>query len=137
MDLLIVCYFTFSARRWDLKSKKIYIIIKYFNKYSFDKKKGKDIESENKEKLMVNMDNENKKANRNIQQPQIKVFSCFSCGHPYKAYPPDSSFMFAYLSPCSETNNLKSNHNHKQPYECINCTHRNYLYWCQGHYNSL
>ena len=64
----------------------------------------------------------NNQSRKQQKQPQIEIFSCFNCGHPYKAYPPDSSFNFAYISPCSETHNLEDNHNHRQPYECVNCT---------------
>lgn len=107
----------------------MFIIIKYFN-ILLKRRRENKIESENKDELIQNNINQH---NKQQKQPDIEIFSCFNCGHPYKAYPPDSSFNFAYISPCSETQNLEDNHNHRQPYECVNCTHRNYLYWCQGH----
>ena len=77
-----------------------------------------NIESENKDELTQNNINQR----RRQQQPQSELFSCFNCGRRYKAYPPDSSFIFPYISPCSETHNLDDNHNHRQPYECVNFT---------------
>jgi predicted RNA-binding Zn-ribbon protein involved in translation (DUF1610 family) len=62
-----------------------------------------------------------------------KSFACHNCGHPYSAYPPDSSFRYAYLNPCQEKSD-DPNHNYKQPYECDNCDFKNELYWCGGHY---
>ena len=82
---------------------------------------------------MIQNNNNNNNNNEKLKQPEIKIFCCFNCGHPYKTYPPDSSFNFAYLSPCKETQDLQPNHNYKQYYECPNCPHRNILYWCQGH----
>ena len=80
----------------------------------------------------MRQDNNNENLKKE-QQPEINIFCCFNCGHPYKANPPDSSFNFAYLTPCQETRDLQPNHNHKQYYECPYCPHRNILYWCQGH----
>src|SRR5687768_13073624 len=66
---------------------------------------------------------------------EVQSFSCQNCGTPYKAHPPDSSFEHAYITPCTETEDLEPNHNYKQGYDCQNesCGHRNFLYWCQGH----
>ena len=70
------------------------------------------------------MTQDNNKQNlKKEQQPEINIFCCFNCGHPYKANPPDSSFSFAYLTPCQETRDLQPNHNHKQYYECPYCPH--------------
>ena len=49
---------------------------------------------------------------RKTIEPKVKIFSYFECGHPYKAFSPDSSFKDAYISPCSEINDLEPNHNH-------------------------
>ncbi|HZB81157.1 MAG TPA: hypothetical protein VE264_07770 [Nitrososphaera sp.] len=32
----------------------------------------------------------------------VKTFAFRNCRHPYSAYPPDSSFRYAYLNPCQE-----------------------------------
>ena len=61
-----------------------------------------------------------------------KTFACGNCGHPYTAYPPDSRYLYAYLSPCEEKSD-DPHHNYKQPYECDNCDFKNELYWCGGH----
>jgi hypothetical protein len=62
------------------------------------------------------------------------TFSCQNCSHVYTVYPPDSGFLYAYISPFEEPEpNNSSNHNYRQFYECENCNHRNMLYWCSGH----
>ena len=65
---------------------------------------------------------------------EIQTFGCQNCGHPYKAYPPDSTFKFPRISPCQQSSN-DPNHNYKQGYDCENCGNRNFLYWCQGHFD--
>ena len=66
--------------------------------------------------------------------PEFQTFGCQNCGHPFKAYPPDSTFKKALLTPCSETEDLEPNHNYKQGYDCEDCHNRNFLFWCQGHF---
>jgi hypothetical protein len=62
----------------------------------------------------------------------VKIFSCKQCGKPYEAYPPDSSFEGAYITPCQQQS-TDANHNKKWYYKCDACTFNNELYWCTGH----
>ena len=34
---------------------------------------------------------------RKTIEPKVKIFSCFECGHPYKAFSPYSSFKDAKM----------------------------------------
>jgi predicted RNA-binding Zn-ribbon protein involved in translation (DUF1610 family) len=61
-----------------------------------------------------------------------KTFSCRNCGHPYTVYPPDSSYSYAYLTPCQVADSDPS-HNFKTKFECDNCNFANELFWCGGH----
>jgi hypothetical protein len=63
---------------------------------------------------------------------QEQIFSCLNCGQSYTVYPPDSSFKYAFVSPCEESSS-RPNHNLKTGFDCQNCDNRNELYWCQGH----
>ncbi|HJS64064.1 MAG TPA: hypothetical protein VJ767_04295 [Nitrososphaeraceae archaeon] len=67
---------------------------------------------------------------------QANIFSCLNCGHEYTVYPPDSSFKYAYISPCQESSSIP-NHNLKTGNECENCHQINKLYWCQGHFRVI
>lgn len=70
--------------------------------------------NKNSSKVLKKKESEHIMTRKTIE-PKVKIFSCFECGHPYKAFSPDSSFKYAYISPCPEINDLEPNHNDKQP----------------------